>query len=88
MPLIRAEQSPIAEVNGDVYFAMVDEKGRTVPCEVARDYLIAVAADPVEKLPVAIFAAERERIEAKASDDFDICGPDEGGIVRLEPLIV
>lgn len=88
MPLTRAEQSPITEMNGDVYFAMVDEEGRYVPCEVARDYLIAVAADPWEKMPSAIFAEERDVIEANASDDFDVRGPDEEGILRLEPWVV
>jgi hypothetical protein len=88
MPLMRAEQSPVTEMNGDVYFAMVDERGQYVPCEVSRDYLIAVAENPWDKQPAVIFAEERARIEANASEDFDVSGPDEEGILRLEPWMV
>ncbi len=88
MPLRHTDLAPIADVSGDVYFAMVDPEDGIIPCEVARDYLIGLPQAKTVRRPSVIFEEARDDIEAAAIERYDMTGPDERGVVRLEPLIV
>lgn len=87
MPLTHSAQNPIADRNGDVYFAMLDSSGNTIPCEASRDYLIGLPSTDLHEPPAVVFERMRDVVELTASEEYDLHGPDEKGVVRLAPLI-
>jgi hypothetical protein len=87
MPLTRSLQPSVPDADGDVNFTMTTAEGKPVRCVADRDYLIAVAPTDDARPTSEIFAQMRELIEMTACDEYDLRGPDEGGVVRLVPLI-
>jgi hypothetical protein len=87
MPLKRLPDPAIAHGNGDIEFQMATPEGVQVRCLADRDYVIAIAPDDRPRETAEIFEEMQGRIELEASDQYDLHGSDERGIVRLVPIV-
>ncbi|MGD9738353.1 MAG: hypothetical protein AB7O56_04610 [Bauldia sp.] len=87
MPLRHSPAPPTLAENGDVLFTMLAADDRPIACEADADYLIALAPTNEGTDTMRIFGEMRDTVELTASEQYDLHGPDERGVVRLAPLI-
>jgi hypothetical protein len=77
LELSRTSQSPVADRQGNVYFAMTDGS-RDYPCRVSRDYLKVLAGEEGWTRSSDLFARVRNLVEeaVRVRVDFDLCCDD------------